>query len=119
MNNKIEIKNILIGNDNINNDSHDCEYFKIIKMSEPKNIIIDGNCFINQKLIRDLNKYLLIILTKTDGTIYKVLPFTRKNKIYHDIKEILYTIYPSEQIDFIINIIPIKDEKSILFIQNK
>ena len=106
MNNIIEIKSSSLRhiNNNINVP---------VELNEPKKIIINTSLTSNNKL----NELIKIILTKKNNDKYKINLYKDQNIIFDEIKKIEINFLNGNQDmkrDFVINIIPLKDEKNYL-----
>ena len=120
-NNIIEISNYTLNTDergrNFLNVYHGNKYIINIKLKEIKDIIFKTN-LLNIKDYRDLYNSIKITV-KTNKDNYNgnklVSLFQDKDNIYHDVSEINIEFKPKDRNlindDFIINIIPIKNEK--------
>ena len=118
MNNIIEIKNYLVNNDesraNIHYYSMNDSFKVVIRMKEKQNIVFKTN-LLNITDYQDLYNKIKINLKTSNNGIIKVKLFNDEDYIYHDISEIIIEFITKNinaiNNDFIINIIPVKNEK--------
>ena len=118
MNNIIEITNYsLSNNEDRYNNEHDNNEKIIIKMKTFKNIIIRTNVLYK----KDYNELIdsIKIYIKSNFDIKEIKFFQEKDYIYYDVIEITVEFQTrnryNNQNDFIINIIPLKNEKLFKF----